>query len=137
MIWWRRPSTPSAAPRKPAASATEKFLFQQSRKPSGSGLGNPGRTPFEARFATGAAGGKLQSITVTHKKTRGYPCHDHAEECDEADKGQRRQICRLSVYRSARQVAARHLRRFAHRGRDLRRRPDVRRFFDGRLEGDP
>jgi glutamine synthetase len=40
-------------------------------------------------------------------------------------------------HRSARQVAARHVRRLDDRRGHVRRRPDVRRLLDRRLEGDP
>src|SRR5581483_1736735 len=114
MTWSKKPWMQSAGPPRPDVSATEKFLFPPSRKPSGSERGNPDWTPSEPSRAE--TYGPLEEGTRSN---------DDRKRCPEDDQGQRRQIRRLSLHRSARQVAARDVRHQHDRRRHLRRRHHV------------
>ena len=61
--------------------------------------------------------------------------HDDSQRHHEADQGQRREIRRPALHRPEGQAAARDDGRRRGRGRHVRRRRDVRRLLDRRLEG--
>ena len=91
-----------------------KIFVSTSKKRSGSVRGKPASTRSESpvRLPRTAAefDARLKGLGLTEER---YAFHDDAKECHEVDQGQRREIRRLPIHRSARQVAARHLRRHA------------------------
>ena len=114
-----------------AASATARFSSSMSRKPSASAPARPARTqsknPISRRIGRMFNRHRREDRTMATRRRQAHP---------EADQGQGSQIRRSALHRSARQVAARHLRPVDGRRGFPHQRHDVRRLVDRRLEGD-